>query len=654
LLKRNRLVSAALGLLLLRAVSVLPAYAGDDWQPISQDELKMTSESAAPGAPAIYLYRQVDRDDMSSHEYNYARIKILTEEGRKYADIELPYIKEIGRIHSIKARTIRPDGSIVNFEGKPYDKTVVKAKGVKFLAKTFTMSDVQVGSIVEYRYEYDWNQGLIYDSRWILSDQLFTKRAKFSLKPSNAFNLRWVWPVGLPAGTVPPARESSGIIRLEANNVPAFQTEDYMPPENELKYRVAFVYSDNSEKDPEKYWKSEGKRLHHQVESFVGKSKAIDQAVSETVAPGDSPEVKLQKIYQRVQQLHNTSYEVQKTEQEKKRDKLKDTSNSGDVWKHGSGNGHEITWLFLAMVRSAGFEAYPVLISRRADYFFNVQLMNSSELNDNVVLVKLNGKDVYCDPGAAFTPLGLLPWPEAGTAGLRLDKDGGSWVTTTLPDSSVTRIDRKADMRLTENGSLEGKLTVTFTGLEAIWRRVEERNEDEAERKRFLEDQIKESIPSGIEVELTNKPDWNSSTPSLVAEYDLKVPGWASAAGRRVLLPVGLFSNTEKHVFEHANRVHPIYFQFPFEKMDEVTINLPSSWQVSSLPAEQNRDGHVCLYTLKADSKNGALHLSRHIKIAFILLDTKYYGALRNFFQVTRTGDEQQVIVQPGYASAKN
>jgi hypothetical protein len=36
---------------------------GDEWQPISQEELKMTSVPEAPGAPAVILYRQVDRND---------------------------------------------------------------------------------------------------------------------------------------------------------------------------------------------------------------------------------------------------------------------------------------------------------------------------------------------------------------------------------------------------------------------------------------------------------------------------------------------------------------------------------------------------------------------------------------------------------------
>ena len=82
--------------------------AGDDWLPIDPTDLKMTSEPKAPGAPAIYLYRQVDRDDKgtASTEYNYLRIKILTEEGRKYANVEIPFDKGGYKVSGIRARTI--------------------------------------------------------------------------------------------------------------------------------------------------------------------------------------------------------------------------------------------------------------------------------------------------------------------------------------------------------------------------------------------------------------------------------------------------------------------------------------------------------------------------------------------------------------------
>jgi hypothetical protein len=58
-------------------------------------------------------------------------------EGRKY-DIEIPFFKEDSNIVDIHARTIRPDGSIVNFEGKAFEKSILKAKGMKYPAKTVT------------------------------------------------------------------------------------------------------------------------------------------------------------------------------------------------------------------------------------------------------------------------------------------------------------------------------------------------------------------------------------------------------------------------------------------------------------------------------------------------------------------------------------
>ena len=209
-------------------------------------------------------------------------------------------------------------------------------------------------------------------------------------------------------------------------------------------------------------------------------------------------------------------------------------------------------------------------------------------------------------------------------------------------------------MKLTDIGSLEGKLTVTFSGLEALWRRIEERNEDETSRKKFLEDQVKEYIPVGIEVELTNKPDWTSSKETLTAEYDLKVPGWASGAGRRALVPVGLFGATEKHAFEHASRVHAIYFSYPSAKIDEVTIELPLGWQVTSLPPAQNLDAKAAVYALNAENNKGSLHLTRRLNLDLLLLDAKFYPTLRNFFQTVRTGDEQQIVLQPGASAASN
>ena len=185
-------------------------------------------------------------------------------------------------------------------------------------------------------------------------------------------------------------------------------------------------------------------------------------------------------------------------------------------------------------------------------------------------------------------------------------------------------------------------------------RRVEELHSDDVEKKKYLEEQVKEYVPVAVELDLTNQPDWKSSSQPLVAEFSLKIPGWVSGAGRRALLPVGIFSTPEKHIFEHTNRVQPLYFEFPFEKVDDVTIDLPLGWQVQTLPPPQKQDGHVVVYNLEAEKDATSVHLSRRLTVDLMLLDVKYYMALRNFFEVVRTGDEQQIVLQPGTASASN
>ena len=130
-MRHSRVFFFASFLVLLATSYQMRTATADEWQPISPAELQMTSVPEAPGAPAVILYRQVDRDDDSrtGNEYNYVRIKILTDEGRKYGDVEIPYFKGQGTIHGLKARTIRPDGTIAKFEGKAFDKLAGRVAG---------------------------------------------------------------------------------------------------------------------------------------------------------------------------------------------------------------------------------------------------------------------------------------------------------------------------------------------------------------------------------------------------------------------------------------------------------------------------------------------------------------------------------------------
>ena len=654
--ERLRLSTVALAAAVLCGASAARA---DEWKPVTPEELKMTSVAEAPGAPAVYLYRQVDRDDngRTSHEFNYARIKVLTEEGREQATVIIPFEKGKESVINVRGRTIQPDGRITEFDGKTYDQMVEKTKGLKFLAKTFTLPDVHAGSIIEYHYTIDFAENKLFQTYWLLSENLFTKKAVFTLKPYIRYpwNVQWSWPAGLPKGTEPPKAGPDQIVRMTSENIAAFVEEDHMPPANELKMRVVFTYRDEPfESDVEKYWKQFAKKKVSQIESFIDRRRAMEEAVAGVVSAGDSPEVKLRKIYDRVQQIPNSSYMPAKSEEQRKRENIKDNRDVEDLWKHQYGSGWDLTWLFLGLARGAGFEAYPCLVSGRSEYFFRKERVNGAELDANVVLVKVNGRDQYFDPGAAFTPYGLLPWVETGVTGLRLDKNGGTWIQTDMPASRDTKVERTAQLKLTAEGDLEGKLKVTFTGLEAIDRRLRQRNDDETARKKNLEDEVKNSIPAGSDVELTNSPDWKNGNEPLVAEFTLKVPGWSSAAGKRALLPTGLFGASEKRMFEHANRVWPVYFRYPFATADDISVTLPDGWKVDSQPKDIDHDVKAVEYKLEVRNDKGTVRIKRELRSDVVMVGKENYPILRNFYQLVKTEDEQQVVLLPGGTSAAN
>jgi len=106
--------------------------------PPTPEELSMTSLEGFPGAAAVVLDREeITKDDLHV-VFHYERIKILTKEGEKYANVELPFVStsddygsfggDNKSLEQITGRTIHPDGTIIPFTGKPYLKVIEKDK----------------------------------------------------------------------------------------------------------------------------------------------------------------------------------------------------------------------------------------------------------------------------------------------------------------------------------------------------------------------------------------------------------------------------------------------------------------------------------------------------------------------------------------------
>ena len=225
---------------------------------------------------------------------------------------------------------------------------------------------------------------------------------------------------------------------------------------------------------------------------------------------------------------------------------------------------------------------------------------------------------------------------------------------TPKPESKDAVTQRHAELKLDADGNLEGNLTIMFDGQEALIRRLRAIDQDEAQRRKELEESVQHSLPQGAVVKLLSAGAWETSETPLTAQFQVQVPNFASRAGQRLVLPLGIFHANGQNPFISARRTHPISFEYPYEASDDVILILPPNTQVESLPPHAIIDRGLCAYESSFEKQGNSLHLKRTLKMQIYFLPVTNYLALRQFFDQVRSSDEQQAILQPQPQALKN
>jgi len=636
-----------------------PCMRADDWLSVSQDDLALKDNPKQPGANAMVLYRQVDVDEKKSTVLNYVRVKVFTQQGAKdQADVELPYDKNEESIQAVRGRTIQPDGKITDFDGRTFDKEVVKGAGIKYLAKTFTMPDVQPGSIIEYKYREQYDDRYYINVGWVVQYDLFTRLARFSIKADEyAQSVLRSRSYHLPAENAKVENSAPGSYTLEVHDLPGIDDEPLMPPPNSQRATVEFYYQglgvpDNETDD--QYWKRIGKGWNSEVDHFVDKKKELAAEVSQDVSNGDSAETKLRKLYARALKIRNLDMEDEKSQKEEKQEQIKPNDNVEDVLKHGYGNGLDITFLMVGLARAAGFEAAELRVASRNSKIFYPQRRASSDLTNALVWVRADSKEYYLDPGAHYFAFNVLPWDEYATNGIRLTKDGSEMVTTPDPAVANASISRHLDLTVDPSMAGSGKLQLDFAGLEGAYLRLDNRDDDAAGRKKVLEDKIKEWLPVGSTFEVSRVDNWDDVEQPIHVEGTLTVPGFARNAVQRLLIPLEIFHATEVSSFQSEKRTNEIDFPFPYERLDDIVIHTPPGFKAQALPDAQKVSPGPVKYEISATSVPDGLEVKRHLVIAGTRYPKESYLPLRSFFSIVRTDDNAQVMFQASQSVKNN
>ena len=636
------------------ALISLPSFIHAQFQEPTKEELQMTDDPKAPGAAAVYLYREETTDDPLHFHTYYERIKILTEKGKEQATIRIPYERGEFKVKDIKGRTIHSDGTIIPLTTRPSDLMDFKTNGRQVNQMVFTLPSVEVGSIIEYRLQIDYNDTIVSSPAWDLQQPIYVHKAHYFFNPGGGTGRyitngrgqtldRIMWTaIGVPDETV--VRDTQGRYTVDIADVPAIPNDDWMPPMNTIKWKVEFYYTyAHSGVD---FWDSEGKRWAKDAEHFTNPSEQLKNAVAQMVAPADSDEQKARKIYAVVMKLENTRFTRRKSEAERKAEKLKAIKDADDVWKQQSGSDDEIALLYVALARAAGLKAWPMQVTDRSRAIFDPRFMSVGQLDDYIAIVELGGKEVYLDPGQKVCPFGILSWKHAIASGFRLSEKGATLGTTPSQTYKQATTQRLADLTIDSTGAVNGTVRFVMTGLDAMkWRQLALENDSDEVKKQFSES-MQNEFPDGVQADFDHFLGLDDYTLSLAGI--VKVHGnIGTATGKRFFLPGLFFESRANHPFvAQDKRATPVDVRYPKLEQDDVTYNLPPGYAVESAP--QSTDAvwpASAMLKIKSTTAGDSVEVLRTLAYNFTFVDAKDYPNLHDFYQKVATADQQQLVL---------
>lgn len=663
----------------LTALALPLAGAAQRFHEPTREELQMTSDPKAPGAPAVFLYREESTDNHNHFVSEYARIKVLTEKGKEWATVEVPYVAGVSGTPTIEARTIHPDGTIVPLVGKAEDLLVEKTSADHVKAAVFNLPSVEVGSILEYKWSMPMlggkglDLGSIEDAQqgyyssalasevplWDVQQPIYVHKARFYWNPYNDLESNGpesgvihfvdgeraqyvLYTQQLPAGAST-TRSPKGDFTLEIQDVPAFVSERNSPPEEALRYQVRFYYAPQD--TPEVYWDNESKRWSKQLDQYAAQSAGIKDAASQMIAGADTPEAKARKLYDAVQALDNTDFTGAKSEAERRRLHLKAVQkNAQDVLSEKSGGSNDLAALYLALARAAGLQADGVKVADRRWRIFDPNYLSLGQLDALVVVLHIDGKDIYLDPGEKLCPFGQLAWNHSLAGGLQQGAKAPVFTPANLAKDGITA--HSADLVVDAHGAVTGTVKVLMNGPEALrWRQLNlTASSDEVQKQ--LTEQLRGLLPKGIDGEVSSVKGLDTAAGFVSATA--KISGQlGNVTGKRLLLPGFFFSMGARPGYANEeSRSAAVDLHFAEQVIDDVVYHLPAGYAVESAPqpAQLPWPDHAAL-VVKTTPAAGTIDVKHIFARAFVVLDAKEYPALRNYYQKIAATDQQQLVL---------
>ena len=311
-----------------------------------------------------------------------------------------------------------------------------------------------------------------------------------------------------------------------------------------------------------------------------------------------------------------------------------------NAYKEGIGNSAEINLMLTSMLRFAGIDASPILVSTRSNGL--VLFPSISAFNYVICGVEIENDVILLDATENYSSLNILPLRDLNYKGRIIRKESSSSAEIDLTPKIISRNINNINYSVGKEGNVEGKIRIQYSDYCALDFR--EKNLT-ANKEVYLEKL--ESENNNIEInEYIRDNDLDLSKP-IVENYSFKDTKSIEVISNKIYISPLLFLRLKENPFKQEKREYPVDFSYPLESKYYINIIIPEGFTIESIPTAVNlvTGDDIGAFKYVIGTTENKIQISVTFTINTAIVPADYYEVIKEFYQKMIDKQNEKIVL---------
>ncbi len=311
------------------------------------------------------------------------------------------------------------------------------------------------------------------------------------------------------------------------------------------------------------------------------------------------------------------------------------------AYKDQTGNVAEINFILINMLRAAGIEANPVLVSTIQNGL--PVYPTRTGFNYVIAAAEIDGKRILLDASHKLTAPNILPLNVLNWKGRLIKKDGAS-EEIELDPIILSKEIYSLIVKIHPDGKMNGQGRIQHTDYDAYSFRVENNAKSEDAYLEKFENRLGGLSVSNYKIE-NQKSNLDQS---VIETFSFDSSSRSDIIEGKIFVNPLLFFTQSKNPFNQEKRQMPVYFGYKNLEKFNFNIEIPQGYTVESLPKPVRiaSEDKKMSFILNFSATENKIQIVSQKEINSSIFATEDYRMIKEFFQKMIVSQNEKIILK--------